>query len=85
MQVCPQHYTWMQNKTEIRAGSALAVKNWAWQLTHPGRELPSETPYSNQNLLIDSVKETLEAGKKQSGRSPKVLVIGAVRHSLFGR
>lgn len=62
-----------------RAGSALAVKNWAWQLTHPaGEPLPAETPYANQGLLIESVKESLEAGRKQSGRSPKILVIGAV-------
>lgn len=59
----------------------MAVKNWAWQLTHPeGELLPGETPYANQDLLIKSVKESLEAGKKQSGRSPKVLVIGAVSH-----
>ncbi|RJE19181.1 saccharopine dehydrogenase [Aspergillus sclerotialis] len=61
------------------AGSALAVKNWAWQLTHPdGQPLPSETPYANQDLLIESVKASLEAGKKSSGRSPRVLVIGAL-------
>lgn len=54
------------------------MKDWAWQLTHPGKELPSETPYANQDLLIESVKESLEAGKKSSGRSPKLLVIGAV-------
>lgn len=67
--------------TDGRIGSALAVKNWAWQLTHPdGQPLPSETPYANQDLLIESVKESLEAGKKSSGRSPKVLVIGAVSH-----
>ncbi|RAK72758.1 bifunctional saccharopine dehydrogenase/ubiquitin carboxyl-terminal hydrolase [Aspergillus fijiensis CBS 313.89] len=61
------------------AGSALAVKNWAWQLTHPeGEPLHGEEPYANQDLLIKSVKESLEAGKKQSGRSPKVLVIGAL-------
>ncbi|OJJ51548.1 hypothetical protein ASPZODRAFT_148815 [Penicilliopsis zonata CBS 506.65] len=61
------------------AGSALAVKNWAWQLTHPeGQPLPGETPYANQELLIESVKKSLEEGKKQSGRSPRVLVIGAL-------
>ncbi|PWY84505.1 cysteine proteinase [Aspergillus sclerotioniger CBS 115572] len=61
------------------AGSALAVKNWAWQLTHPeGEPLPAESPYANQDRLIESVKESLEAGKKQSGRSPKILVIGAL-------
>lgn len=63
----------------LRTGSALAVKDWAWQLTHPnGDALSSEVPYANQDLLIESVKESLEAGKKNSGRSPKVLVIGAV-------
>ena len=50
-------------------------------MTHPnGEALPGEVPYANQDLLIESVKETLEAGKKQAGRSPKVLVIGAVSH-----
>lgn len=57
----------------------MAVKTWAWQLTHSnGEPLPGEKPYDNEGLLIESVKEALEAGKKQSGRSPKVLVIGAV-------
>lgn len=61
------------------AGSALAVKNWAWQLTHPeGELLHAETPYANQDLLIESVRESLEAGKKKAGRSPKILVIGAL-------
>ncbi|KAJ5989483.1 Saccharopine dehydrogenase [Penicillium waksmanii] len=61
------------------AGSALAVKNWAWQLTHPeGTPLSGEVPYANQDLLIESVKETLEAGKKVAGRTPKILVIGAL-------
>ncbi|KAL4954506.1 hypothetical protein BDW69DRAFT_194010 [Aspergillus filifer] len=61
------------------AGAALAVKNWAWQLTHPeGEPLTGETPYANQDLLIQSVKESLEAGKKQSGKSPRILVIGAL-------
>ena len=64
------------------AGSALAIKNWAWQLTHPeGGALPAEVPYANQDLLIESVKETVEAGKKVAGRLPKVLVIGAVSHT----
>ncbi|BCS22468.1 saccharopine dehydrogenase (NAD+, L-lysine-forming) [Aspergillus puulaauensis] len=61
------------------AGAALAVKNWAWQLTHPeGEPLTGETPYANQDLLIESVKASLQAGQKQSGRSPKILVIGAL-------
>ncbi|KAL3493634.1 hypothetical protein BJX62DRAFT_223681 [Aspergillus germanicus] len=61
------------------AGAALAVKNWAWQLTHPeGEPLPGETPYANQQLLIESVKESLTAGQKQSGKTPRILVIGAL-------
>ncbi|KAL4916297.1 hypothetical protein BDW62DRAFT_212026 [Aspergillus aurantiobrunneus] len=61
------------------AGAALAVKNWAWQLTHPeGEPLTGETPYVNQDLLIESVKASLQAGQKQSGKSPKILVIGAL-------
>lgn len=61
------------------AGSALAIKNWAWQLTHPeGEPLPGEVPYANQDLLIASVKESVEAGKKVAGHYPKILVIGAV-------
>lgn len=65
-------------------GSALAVKNWAWQSTHQGQSLPGETPYANQDLLIESVRGSLEEGKKQSGRSPKVLVIGAVSLLFLG-
>ncbi|KUM63281.1 hypothetical protein ACN42_g3834 [Penicillium freii] len=60
------------------AGSALAVKNWAWQLTHPNETLPGEVPYANQDRLVESVKESLEAGKKVAGKAPKILVIGAL-------
>ncbi|OQD75955.1 hypothetical protein PENDEC_c005G01866 [Penicillium decumbens] len=61
------------------AGAALAVKNWAWQLTHPnGEALPGEVPYANQDLLIKSVSEAVEAGKKVAGHYPQILVIGAL-------
>ncbi|KAJ5211646.1 Saccharopine dehydrogenase [Penicillium cinerascens] len=61
------------------AGAALAVKNWAWQLTHPnGETLPGEVPYANQDLLIKSVSEAVEAGKKVAGHYPQILVIGAL-------
>ncbi|KAL1993696.1 hypothetical protein VTN49DRAFT_2365 [Thermomyces lanuginosus] len=61
------------------AGSALAIKNWAWQLTHSKDELlPGESPYPNEAALIDSVKEALETGKQKAGRGPKILVIGAL-------
>lgn len=65
-----------------QTGSALAIKTWAWQLTEgKGKPLPSEIPYPNEASLIESVKKVLEAGKQKAGRSPKVLVIGAV--SIF--
>ncbi|QKX56927.1 uncharacterized protein TRUGW13939_04035 [Talaromyces rugulosus] len=61
------------------AGSALAIKTWAWQLTEgKGQPLPSEKPYPNEASLIESVKKVLETGKQKAGRSPKVLVIGAL-------
>lgn len=56
----------------------MAVKNWAWQLTHPGESLPGEVPYPNKDALIASVKESLEAGVKVAGKHPQILVIGAV-------
>lgn len=56
----------------------MAVKNWAWQLTHPNEVLPSEVPYANQDRLVESVRQSLEAGKKVAGKTPKILVIGAV-------
>lgn len=61
------------------AGSALAIKTWAWQQSEgKGKPLPSERPYPNEASLIESVKKVLEVGKQKAGRSPKVLVIGAV-------
>jgi hypothetical protein len=60
-------------------GSALAIKNWAWQLIYGKKQLlPSESPYPDKTALIYSVREVLEAGKKIAARSPKMLVIGAV-------
>ena len=57
----------------------MAIKNWAWQLTHGKNEpLPSESPYPDKTALIYSVRNVLEAGEKIAGRSPKVHVIGAV-------
>jgi len=48
-------------------------------LSHPKNEpLPGERPYDNDTLLIASVKQSLEAGKKVAGRTPKLLVIGAL-------
>jgi saccharopine dehydrogenase (NAD+, L-lysine-forming) len=68
------------------AGAALAVKTWAWQLTHPnGEPLPGlETFtdgkgfYQNEDELITQLKEDVAAGEKVAGRKPSSLVLGAL-------
>ncbi|KAI0023822.1 hypothetical protein F4780DRAFT_776446 [Xylariomycetidae sp. FL0641] len=60
------------------SGSALALKTWAWQLTHPGEALPGVESYPNEGALIADVKRDLEAGKTKTGRLPRVIVIGAL-------
>ncbi|ROW11257.1 hypothetical protein VMCG_01421 [Cytospora schulzeri] len=61
------------------AGAALALENWAWQLTHPASEpLPSVSSYPNENELISDVKKVLAEGEKKVGRLPRVIVIGAL-------
>ncbi|KAF2713186.1 hypothetical protein K504DRAFT_133062 [Pleomassaria siparia CBS 279.74] len=68
------------------AGAALAVKTWAWQLTHPnGEPLPGlETFtdgrgfYNNESEMIAQLKEDVAAGAKVSGRKPTSLVLGAL-------
>jgi saccharopine dehydrogenase (NAD+, L-lysine forming) len=60
------------------SGSALALKNWAWQLTHPNEPLPSVESYPNEDALVQDIKNDLAEGQKQAGRLPKVIVIGAL-------
>lgn len=62
------------------SGSALALKNWAWQLTHPGGEpLPGVSSYPNEDALIADIKQDLAAGQAKNGGSPpRVIVIGAL-------
>ncbi|PSN70580.1 saccharopine dehydrogenase [Corynespora cassiicola Philippines] len=68
------------------AGAALALKTWAWQLTHPnGEPLPGlETFtdgrgfYNNESELIAQLKEDVAAGEKIAGRKPSSLVLGAL-------
>lgn len=64
------------------AGAALALENWAWQLTHPASEpLNSVSSYPNENELITDVKKVLAEGEKKVGRLPRVIVIGALGES----
>lgn len=61
------------------AGAALALEAWAWQLEHPeAKTMPGVTPFDNQGLLVDDVKQRLAAGESKAGRKPRVLVIGAL-------
>lgn len=60
------------------SGSALALKNWAWQLTHSGEPLPGVESYPNENALIEDVKNLLSEAQKKAGRLPRVIVIGAL-------
>ncbi|KAH9994996.1 hypothetical protein F4779DRAFT_607805 [Xylariaceae sp. FL0662B] len=60
------------------SGSALALKNWAWQLTHPGEPLPGVESYPNEDALISDIKKDLAAGQAKAGRLPRVIVIGAL-------
>jgi len=60
------------------SGSALALKNWAWQLTHPGQPLPAVSSYPNEAELVADIKRDLAAGKEKAGRLPRVIVIGAL-------
>ncbi|KAL7773875.1 hypothetical protein CFE70_003842 [Pyrenophora teres f. teres 0-1] len=67
-------------------GAALAIKTWAWQLTHPnGEPLPGlETftdgrgYYNNESELITQLKEDVAAGEKVAGHKPTSLVLGAL-------
>ncbi|KAF2197656.1 Formate/glycerate dehydrogenase catalytic domain-like protein [Delitschia confertaspora ATCC 74209] len=67
-------------------GAALAIKTWAWQLTHPkGEPLPDIAEftngkgyYQNEDELITQLKEDVAAGEKVAGRKPSSLVLGAL-------
>ncbi|KAK1964030.1 alanine dehydrogenase/PNT domain-containing protein [Colletotrichum sublineola] len=61
------------------SGAALALENWAWQLTHPGQPFPSVESYPNEEALIRDVKKALDEGvAKNGGKKPRVIVIGAL-------
>jgi len=67
-------------------GAAMAIKTWAWQLTHPaGEPLPGlETftdgrgYYNNETELLDQLRDDVAAGEKVAGRKPRSLVLGAL-------
>jgi saccharopine dehydrogenase (NAD+, L-lysine-forming) len=67
-------------------GAALAIKTWAWQLTHPkGEPLPGVETftdgrgfYNNEDELITQLKEDVASGEKVAGHKPSSLVLGAL-------
>lgn len=60
------------------SGCALALKNWAWQLTHPGQPLPGVESYPNEDTLVSDIKKDIGEGQAKVGRLPRVIVIGAL-------
>jgi saccharopine dehydrogenase (NAD+, L-lysine-forming) len=66
-------------------GAALGLKNWAWQLAHPGEKLPAVSTftegrgyYLNEEELVKQISEDLAAGEKALGRKPTAFVLGAL-------
>lgn len=61
------------------AGAALALKAWAWQLTHPtGPVMPGSTPYLDSGVLLQETREALAVGRARNGGAlPTIIVTGA--------
>ncbi|GME36857.1 Saccharopine dehydrogenase [Neofusicoccum parvum] len=67
------------------AGAALAVKMWAWQLQHPGQQLPGVEQftegrgyYLNEEELVKQIAEDVATGEKIIGRKPAAFIMGAL-------
>ncbi|KAH7065262.1 hypothetical protein B0J12DRAFT_29664 [Macrophomina phaseolina] len=67
------------------AGAALAVKMWAWQLQHPGEQLPGVEQftegrgyYLNEDQLVKQIAEDVATGEKILGRKPTAFIMGAL-------
>ncbi|KAI5309271.1 Saccharopine dehydrogenase, partial [Ascosphaera atra] len=67
------------------AGAALALKNWVWQLEHPGQPLPgvniytdNKGYYASEAEMIDQIRGDVERCVKLAGHKPRILVIGAL-------
>ena len=60
------------------AGTALALLDWVWKLESK-LPLPGRSPYRFKSELDKEVKEEVSKGaRKNDGRLPRVLVIGAL-------
>jgi saccharopine dehydrogenase (NAD+, L-lysine-forming) len=65
--------------------AALAVKNWVWQTENGDKPLPGVEHitkgrgfFENENQLLVQLKEDLNAGIRKVGKTPTVLVMGAL-------
>lgn len=61
------------------SGAAIALLNWAHQLSTPTEPLPGVSSYPNDKELVTTVKEAIEKALPINGdKLPTVLVIGAL-------
>ncbi|ODV96094.1 hypothetical protein PACTADRAFT_49504 [Pachysolen tannophilus NRRL Y-2460] len=62
------------------AGAALGIKDWAFKQSHSNSEdLPSVSPYPNEYVLVDDVKQDFQTALSNNGNKyPNVLIIGAL-------
>jgi hypothetical protein len=88
----PNTPTTTNNHSPRPQGSALALKTWVWQLSHGKDEpLPSVASftdgrgyYENEDQMLEQLRADLAEGIKKAGKTPTVLVMGAlVCHLLF--
>lgn len=73
---CPQQESSLYPANSC-SGAALAIKNWALQVSK-GSQLSSVESFPNEAALITHVKEVFAEGQGKAGRIPRVIVIGAL-------
>lgn len=66
------------------AGAAVAIMVWHWQLEHGNKPMPGLKSYGNVGLLVADMQARLKAGSEKIGRSPRVIIIGALGRSGKG-
>ncbi|KAL7751833.1 Saccharopine dehydrogenase [Sorochytrium milnesiophthora] len=61
------------------AGAAIGLDVWCHQqLASTETPYPAITPYPNETQLIDHIRQRLQEARAKSGRTPRVMVIGAL-------
>ena len=59
-------------------GTALGLEAWCQQQLSPGVPYPSVKPYKNEGELVAYMKKRLAEASAKAGRSPSVMVMGAL-------